>query len=125
MRWLEPLVVLSDLPASTAYLIQRAHTQLGNDEAASQWRERTARIRERERLTSVVNQVLHESPQSFWGQVILAHQFASRGNWAEAEAILAPLEQDPPPDAFFHDLISAVRSRRPLPPLERLPIKEL
>lgn len=124
LTWLEPLAARADIPASVAYLVQRAHKALGNEEAATEWRQRTDRLRQQEKVTSAVSNVLRESPQSFWAQVIRAHRFAATGNWAEAESILTLLRKEKPADKFYHDLVEAVRRRGPLPPLEQLPIKQ-
>lgn len=124
LDWLAPLVAHPQLPASTAYLFQRAHTLAGNSSAADRWAQRVAQARAAEKRSSAINTLLLEAPQSFWAQVVRAHRFAAAGNWGQAEAILQGLQRENPSDPFFVELVESVGRRGPLPSLDTLPIQQ-
>lgn len=123
LQWLRPLKNRLDLEAGTAYLFQRAYTLLEHEDAAV-WQKKAIELREREKLNAAIESVLRDQPQSFWARVIRAHRFASTGNWRQAEVMVAALRQRAPNDAFVADLAEAIRRRGPVPPLERLPVKQ-
>ena len=124
LEWLAPLASSADLRASTAYLFQRAHTLAGNEKQAAEWQQKTAELREKEKLQIAIETLLTEAPQSFWAQVIRAYRFALAGNWSQAEAMMEVLRQQAPEEPFVADLAASIGRRGPLPPLSRLPIKQ-
>jgi hypothetical protein len=123
LEWLAPLEADPGLSSSTAYLFQRAYAVAKNEEVATAWRDKAEALREREGIDAALNNFLLVSPQSFWSRVIRAYRFAEAGNRRQAEELLAALQHEAPEDPFVADLGRAVRDGRPLPSLERLPIK--
>lgn len=123
LDWLRPLLSNEDLPSSTTYLVQRIYLQLGHADEATVWQQRTEQCRHREKLATTVDQLLRESPQSFWARVMRAYRFAEQGNWTEAEALSELVLREAPGESFVKDLAAAVQTRGSLPSLERLPVK--
>lgn len=124
LQWLKPLEGDASLRASTAYLLQRSYVALNDRAAAAAWQQRTDELRSKEQLNSLVEQVLVESPQSFWASVIRAYQFAASGNWEQAEFAIAGLAEQNADEPFLADLAHAIARRGTLPDLARLPIKQ-
>lgn len=119
VEWLLPVADRPGLSASTAYLIQRALAAAGDTASANEWQERTESLRTEERRRAAVNRILLDAPDSAWAAVVRAYRFAEVGNWGEAETQLRDV---PPDDPFIVDLRNAIRTRGPLPSLNRLPI---
>jgi tetratricopeptide (TPR) repeat protein len=122
--WLLPVVSGSEFDSGIAFLLQRAHTLLGDEARAAEWQERAASLRKEEQLESVIKQALRESPLSFWSQVIYAHRFASEGNWGQAEVLVNALVKQAPDEPFVRELAEAVRQRGPPPALVSLPARQ-
>jgi tetratricopeptide (TPR) repeat protein len=125
LRWLEPLINSDVRRSSTAYLLQRAYIRLEDMEAAEKWRESAEQFRREEQHQQALSDILITAPESFWGRVVLAHRFASDGNWDQAARILAELESQAREDPFYQALTDAVRSRGELPDLARVPVPQL
>ncbi|MBP89155.1 MAG: hypothetical protein CMJ64_20965 [Planctomycetaceae bacterium] len=123
LQWLKPLEKSPSLKASTAYAFQRCFILRKEPKLAEQWQEKAAALREREKLAVAIENLLIEAPLSYWARVIRAHEFASAGNWKQAEAVLDTVTSASK-DPFVDDLTSAVRNRSALPPLTRLPITQ-
>jgi tetratricopeptide (TPR) repeat protein len=123
LDWLRSLSSESDLPSSTMYLLQRIYSQLGESEQAARWQERTTARRRREKISATADQLLRESPQSFWARVMRAYRFAEQGNWIEAEALTEDVLREAPQESFVQELAVAVQRRGELPALEKLPVK--
>jgi len=123
-RWLEPLLSRPDLKSSTAFLAQRAATVAGNKEAAAKWAERVKALREREKKIDSLEQVLRESPRSFWARCVRAHHFASEGNYSQAQVLAEELLAQQPDEQYVRQLADAIRNRQPLPPLDAIPLKQ-
>jgi tetratricopeptide (TPR) repeat protein len=111
-----------DATVESAYLRQRAYSLLGEHEQALHWQEIAADLRKKQEIAAEIDNLLHDSPQSFWARVARAHRFAEQGNWRQAELLVAMLVQEAPAEPFIIELASAVHRRRDLPPLESLPI---
>jgi tetratricopeptide (TPR) repeat protein len=122
LDWLAPLETSPDLRASTAYLFQRAYTRLNNSDEAGRWQERAEALRTKESRNAAITNIVLTSPNSFWSRVIRAHEFASTGNRAQAQALVEQLVREAPDEPFVVDLAAAVREGKPLPSLERLPV---
>jgi hypothetical protein len=103
-------------------LYQRAHTLAGDETEAEAWRERTEKLRTRERFEGILEDVLVNEPQSFWARVVRAYRFAQRGNWSEAEFMISRLQKEAPDEPFVRDLAAALAGHSELPALERLPV---
>jgi tetratricopeptide (TPR) repeat protein len=121
IEWLAPLPDDS-LTVETAYLRQRAYTLLKNDELARQWQERTNQLRKQQQLNAGVNDIVRDSPQSFWAQVVRTYRFAQQGNWRQAELMSERLIREAPAEPFVIELSAAVHRRRDLPSLESFPM---
>lgn len=124
LEWLAPLEKSPDMHASTAYLLQRAHVLLKNQEVAARWQKQTDALRKREKLLATVDRVALETPDSFWALIIRAYRFAEAGNWTQAAAVLRACPAEAAEQPFVKDLIAAVETRGALPPIEQLPIKQ-
>lgn len=122
LRWLEPLAGQANLMGTTAYLLQRTHTLLKNEQQATEWGQRAAQLRETERIVSAVDSVLVDAPQSFWARVIRAYRFALAGNWRQAELMVDQLRREAPNEPFVTELAQALDTRGALPPLTKLPL---
>ena len=123
LEWLKPLEKSPSLKASTTYAFQRCYTLREEPKLAEHWRERTTALREEEKFSVAIENLLKEAPRSYWARVIRVHQFASAGNWQQAEDVLRTVTAESK-DPFVDDLASAVRNRSRLPPLKRLPITQ-
>lgn len=121
LEWLAPITE-QEVTLETAYLRQRAYTLAGKKEDALKWQEIATTLRKKQELTADIDNLLHDSPQSFWARVVRAHRFAERGNWKQAELITERLIQEAPGEPFVIELASAVHRRRDLPSLETMPI---
>ena len=122
LQWLQPLAEQPELPASTAFLFQRAYTQLKDSTQAEKWREITAKKRTEEERNSDLQSLLIDAPESFWARVIRAYRFAENENWGEAELLLTSLLKEAPGEPFVIELGDAVFRRATLPSLDRLPL---
>ena len=94
----------------------------GRHRSASAWQARVEQIRKLEELHGTVDQVLNDSPDSMWGQVLRAYRLAEQGNWDQAELLLKPFLEDPA-HPFISALGAAVQARSALPQLSGLPIE--
>jgi tetratricopeptide (TPR) repeat protein len=121
LEWLSPLTE-QESTLESAYLRQRAYTLLRNDEEAQKWQTAAAQLRKQQELRGEINNLVADSPQSFWGRAIRAHRFAEQGNWRQAEHMVQALIQEAPAEPFIIELATAVHRRRDLPALESLPI---
>jgi tetratricopeptide (TPR) repeat protein len=55
VKWLQPVARGTEPSSSTAYLLQRAYTLVGDQQQASRWQARAGELRERERRLSIVD----------------------------------------------------------------------
>ncbi len=124
LDWLAALIEVHAERSSTAYEMQRAYRLLKQDGLAVEWQRRGEELRKAEKRKSAIEQALIEAPRSFWSRFILAHRFASAGNWSEAEVVAAGLIKEDAKDPLVRDLANAIRERGPLPSLDRLPIHQ-
>jgi tetratricopeptide (TPR) repeat protein len=125
LRWLEPLVAAKVDRSSTAYLLQRAYLRMERPDESERWRQLAEKFRGDEQREQALNDLLVTAPDSFWARIVLAHQFASEGNWDQASRILAAVDQRGQEDPFVADLAEAVRRRGELPDLARIPVSQL
>lgn len=121
LEWLASITD-QELTLESAYLRQRACTLAGKKDEALKWQEVATTLRKKQELSADIDNLLHDSPQSFWARVVRAHRFAQRGNWKQAELMTERLIQEAPGEPFVIELASAVHRRRDLPALETLPI---
>ncbi len=124
LEWLAPLEAPDKLTSQVAFLLQQASTRLGDLEAASKWRETADKLRNSEHARETAMQVLRDVPESSWGQVLRAYQFAESGNWTEAELIMRPIAASVKDHPFIQELFKAIQQRSSLPSLEGLPIQK-
>ena len=122
LDWLEPLADAPDLSSASAFLLQRAYALEGDTETAGIWQRRVEQIRRREELDSTVNQVMIDSPDSMWGQVLRSYRLAEQGNREQAAYLLAPyLDKSTHP--FIRALAEALQKQGPLPDLQGIPLE--
>ncbi len=123
IEWLEPIAESENLPSRTTYLLQRAYTLLGEEEAATKWQEKTTALRREEQHLAMLEEALLSQPQSFWSRAIRAHRFASEGNWGQADMLVDALVKEAPGDPFVIELTDGIRRRSSkLPSLTRIPV---
>jgi tetratricopeptide (TPR) repeat protein len=123
LKWLQPLENDPVLLSSTAYMFQRAYTLLKDDVSTRKWQEITAKKRRAEEIRRDLNNLMKDSPDTFWARAARAHRFAERGNWTEAEVLLKRLLKEGPDETFIIELADAVFRRAELPPIEKIPIE--
>ena len=123
LEWLSPLEENGTLEPATAYLFQQIYQRLGDQKKAAVWQARTAQLRKRNQVASVVERLQIEAPNSYWAQIARAYRFAEAGNWSEAESVLQQVRDDDTLHPFVQQLTSAVKARAPLPPLEGIPVQ--
>ncbi len=119
-----PLEQSTALTSEIAFLLQRGYVRLGNEASAKQWQERADQLRVEENIKSAADQILRDTPDSDWAEVIRAYKFARVGNWTEAEILLNTLGVESQTQPFIRDLCAAVKSRGELPSLRDLPIRD-
>ena len=123
LDWLSPLEDSATLEPATTYLFQQAYSRLGDVKKAAVWQARTAQLRKRKQVASVVDRLIVEAPSSYWAQIVRAYRFAEAGNWSEAEGVLQQVRDNDTPHPFVQQLESAVKARGKLPPLEGIPVQ--
>lgn len=122
LDWLKPLVEVPGMKSSTSYLLQRCYAGLKDDEGVRKWTEITATLRKKEQFRSSLDAMISDNPDAFWARTARTHDYASMGNWEQAEALLPGLLKDAPGDKFIIELADAVRRRATLPSIEQIPI---
>jgi tetratricopeptide (TPR) repeat protein len=124
LDWLKPLAESPRLSAGTAYLFQRAYSGLKDEVGIKAWTEKTAVLRKKEEFRSSLDAMITDDPDGFWARVARTHDYASQGNWDQAESLLPSILQDAPGDPFIIELADAVRRRVELPAIEQIPISQ-
>jgi tetratricopeptide (TPR) repeat protein len=85
-----------------------------------------AELKEEKLVQDRVRKILLAEPESFWGQAVLVHQFASEGNYTQALDLLIPLVNVRGDEPFIQDLARAIQQQsRVLPSLDRIPFDEI
>lgn len=84
------------------------------------WTERVAERKEQYEIDQKVSRIVRLAPDSFWGQLIRAHQFAREQNWFQAVQTLMPLAEQRPKEPFLEDLGRAIEQQTVLPDLRRI-----
>lgn len=111
------------LNSSMAYLLQRLYATTGNDDESAKWTDRAEELRKVEERRQMIEHMLLKSPTSYWSTIVRIHQFASSGNWKQADDLLSQLPSLHDADPFVVDLAKAVRDRVSLPSLDQMPLK--
>ncbi|MEZ6061899.1 MAG: tetratricopeptide repeat protein [Planctomycetaceae bacterium] len=114
---MKPLMNSSDLSSSSAYVLQRAFTQLNDADQAQRWRLMTDQLREQEKQRGRVSELLRTSRDPFLSTYLRAYQLAQQEKWNDADRILQDLLIQHPEDARVQALAAAVRKRGDLPEL--------
>lgn len=121
-QWLQPLAMSGMMRSQTADLFAQAASFMKDEASAKKWREQADELRAQEKVQQALERLLKRAPDSLWAQLVRAHQFASTGNWTEAQSILAPVAVEVPDDPLVQDMIEAIKQQGPLPSLERMPL---
>ena len=124
LQWLEPAAGRRDLTSAAAYLFQRAHTLLGDREAAAHWEAETAKLRQREQRAGLIDRGLRDAPHSFWSRAVRAYRFAAKGNRAQAQVLVGPLLHEAPNEPFLRQLADFLDGDGELPSLDLLPMRK-
>lgn len=122
MELLLPVVEFGQPRSATTYLLQRAATLSGDEESAERWRVMTEELRKSEQIDAAISQLLRESPESYWGQIVRSYDFARSGNLGQAQAILQAVPITDEEHPFVAQLRRSLAENQPLPSLEELPI---
>lgn len=122
LQWLEPMAGRSELPSATAYLFQRAMTQLGRKEDAARWGARVAKLREQEQRLELIDKGVQSAPDAFWSRAVRAHRYASQGNLRQAAQMVERLLEERPDEPFIRQLAEALEKKAPLPSFDLIPM---
>lgn len=122
LQWLEPLCNSEQLSSAECYLFQRTYALLGDEKQAADWQARTEQVRKVESVRSAIEQFVTTNPESFWSRAARAHQFATEGNWQQAELLMTGLIEEAPGEPFIIELTDAIRRKSKLPELTRIPV---
>lgn len=115
-----PLTKSETLKSSSAFILQRAYTQLKNDERAEHWRNRANELREREKRRSTVKELLQNSTTPFWTGFLRAYQLADQQKWDKARSIISELLAERPDEPLLLRLAEAVDRQGTLPSVDEL-----
>lgn len=115
-----PLTASADLHSSSAYILQRALTRLGQSEKAEAWRVRANSLRETEENRSTLTELIRNSHDPFWSGFLRAYQLADRQQWNNAESIVVSLLKQRADEPLLVQLAEAIRQRGKLPSLSEL-----
>jgi len=122
LLWLEPMREMEHLSSAECYLFQRTYALLGDEKQTSQWQARTDQLRKDESVLSAIDNFIATNPDAFWSRAARAHQFASEGNWQQAELLMTGLIEEAPGEPFIIELTDAIRRKSKLPDLKRIPV---
>lgn len=125
LKILEPLKNTDFISSEIAFLFQRAYVRLNETDQAATWRENADRLRREENARTAADQLLRDTPNSSWAQVIRAYKFAMAGNWEQADLMLVGIDEKAREQSFIQELCDAVKNRTKLPSLEKLPLRDL
>lgn len=117
---LKPVAMLPHTTSHITFVLQRAHTELGDREAARRWQQRTQVLRRAEKLDAAIRRMPATSMRTYWQSILVAYRTALAERWEEAEVITGSLSRFQP-SPFVVALADAIKSRRDLPPLEQFP----
>jgi tetratricopeptide (TPR) repeat protein len=62
LRWLTPIASSPNVSSTTTYLMERAHTLLGNEEELAHWQRRTAELHQSERRQAALKRQFRRGP---------------------------------------------------------------
>ncbi len=131
IEWLTPLSTPDKLTSAIAHSLKRANSQLGDTEAAKKWEVEESRLRDSEDRKRALDDLVKQSPRSFWALAVRAHRFASEGNTPQAANLLRTVDEVRRSSAKTHDdprkfidkLLNAVQEGTELPSLDLVPIE--
>lgn len=130
-EWLEPLTGSESINSSIAHLMMRCCTLLGDTDEASRFEQLEKQLRKSEDHKRALDDVVKQSPKSFWALAVRAHRFASEGNRQQAAALLKIVdgirqkmpESSNDPENFIGRLVEAVFEGGTLPSLDLVPVE--
>ncbi|MFM7161501.1 MAG: tetratricopeptide repeat protein [Planctomycetaceae bacterium] len=127
---LTPVAEDDRLTSTMAHLLKRASQQLGQATEVDRWDAVETRLRDSEERRRALEDLVRQSPKSFWAIAVRSHRFASEGNLYQAlilaDALLDIRKQKPDsypdPDQFVDQLLAALQHGEPLPSLDLIPL---
>lgn len=130
--WLEPLSSPAKISSSIAHSLKRATQQLGDVESAQRWEKEESRLREQEERKQALDDLVKQSPKSYWALAVRAHRFVSEGNRGQAAVLLKTVEsirKTKPdgysdPKGFVEKLLACVNDGGELPSLDLVPLEK-
>ena len=127
---LTPVAEGNRLTSTMAHLLKRASQQLEDTAEVDRWDAVETRLRDSEERRRALEDLVRQSPKSFWAIAVRSHRFASEGNLYQAlilaDALLDIRKQKPDsypdPEKFVDQLIAALQEGEPLPSLDLIPL---
>lgn len=124
LEWLKPLESQGKGLSTTALMLAETYKALQDEGSSTRWRQMAESAAAREKQAEQIKRRLVEDPGSVWSRAVRAHQFATAGNWRQAQAVLDDLPDDV--GGELKDYIGALREgvekRQPPPPIGQAPI---
>ncbi len=121
---IKPLERLAEHRFESAYLFQRLAALEKDDDAFARWKSKADELRDLDKRITSLEQLMATTPGSYWAQAVRAHKFATLGNWQQAADLINGIEKTDEEHPFVTDLREAVRTRGPLPALDRVPMQQ-
>jgi len=122
-EWLAPLDAVATERPETAFLLQRLATARKDTAAFDRWKPIADELRRRQQRVRSLEQLIAGAPSSPWAFALLAHRFATGGNWREAEDLLEGVPGSFDDEPFVQQLREAISTHGPLPSLDGVPVE--
>ncbi len=119
-----PLTASTRMNSSSAYVLQRAYSQMKQPESTERWRARAEALREAEKKRNQITEMLRKSTDPFWSGFLHAYDLADQKQWASAEKIVNDLLLQHPDVSQLRRLAESIRQRSELPALNGLTEKQ-
>lgn len=127
---LEPVADADRLTSTMAHLLKRACQQLEQPEQVDRWDAEETRLRDSEERRRALEDLVRQSPKSFWSIAVRAHRFASEGNLYQASILAETLlgirrekpDSYPDPGRFVDQLVASLEQGESLPSLDLIPL---
>jgi tetratricopeptide (TPR) repeat protein len=120
LEWLITVKSLAKQHAGLANALHKTHSALKNEKEASEWGGIAKDLAARDARLARYEQVVRETPDSFWGRIIRAWREADQEQWQEAEQIMTNFKSELRDHAAVEKLNTAIKRKSKLPPLESL-----
>ncbi len=115
-----PLAAENLMQSSSAYVLQRAYSQLKQPVDTERWRDRANALRETEKRRSQITELIRKEKDPFWSGFLHAYDLADQKQWTSAEKIVSDLLLQHPDSDLLGNLARSIRQRTELPRLSSL-----